>query len=181
MSGSPDSGDREWLRSLYEANHDLVFRYAKSRVGREAALDVVADTFIEAGRARGSFDPGRGSEAAWLLGIATNRIGRWRRSEARHSGLGDALPDLAGSEDTRLTNLPDRLDAERSAREVERAVAALPEGERAAILLHAVEGLDLKEVAESLGISRSAAKVRVFRARRRLRESLSHLDSKETA
>lgn len=176
---SSTPGDRDWLKDLYERDHDVVFRYARSRVGREAALDVVADTFVEAARSRGAFDPARGSETAWLLGIATNRIGRWRREAARHRISAPPLSDAAGIEDPEILALPARVDAERGAREVERAMALLPDGERAAIHLHAVEGLDLKEVAQALRIGRSAAKLRVFRARRRLRDSLAHLDTKE--
>jgi len=180
LPGTPPAGDREWLRGLYERNRDLVFRYAVSRVGRDAALDVVADTFVEVARARAGFDPRRGGEPSWLLGIATNRIRRWRRDQARHAHAPE-LPNDHGGEDADLVALPDRIDAERRSAEVTRAVAALPEGERAAILLHAVEGMSVAEVAASLRIGRSAAKVRIFRARRRLRASLSHHDAAKEA
>ena len=91
------------------------------------------------------------------------------------------LPNDLGGDDADLVSLPDRIDAERRSAEVTRAVAALPEGERAAILLHAVEGMSVAEVAASLRIGRSAAKVRIFRARRRLRASLSHHDAAKEA
>ena len=175
-----DGEGRDWLRSLYDRNRDVVFRYAVSRIGRDDALDVVSETFIEAGRSRPAFDPSRGTETSWLLGIATNRIRRFHRSERHRTATGEMGDE--GGEDAELIELPERLDAERRAGIVSAAVAALPEGERAAILLHAVEGLPTAEVAASLRISKTAAKVRIFRARRRLRESLSHLDSsKETA
>ncbi|MBN8870568.1 MAG: RNA polymerase sigma factor [Solirubrobacterales bacterium] len=179
MSGPREPGDREWLRGLYERNRDLVFRYAASRVGRDAAMDVVSDTFIEANRSRASFDPSRGSETSWLLGIATNLIRRWHRNEKRHAAVGLDQPKPAGEEDGELAALPDRIDLERQAGEIEQAINDLPEGERAAILLHVVEGLDLKEVAQALQINATAAKVRVFRARRRLRSSLAHLQQQE--
>ncbi len=176
MAGSPDgAGDHERLRALYEDNRDVVFRYAVSRVGRESAMDVVADTFIEAGRDRGRFDPARGSENAWLLGIATNLIRRHHRSERKFAGA-ETIEAADGIEDARIASLPGRIDAQRQALEVRRAIDALPEGERAAILLHAVEGMEIGEVAEALRISGTAAKVRIFRARRRLRDSLPHLD-----
>lgn len=170
-----DVESRDWLRSLYDENRDIVFRYALTRVGRDDAMDVVSDTFIEAERSRASFDAGRGSERSWLLGIATNRIRRLRRNESREAGTRE-FGRVDGGDDAELIELPDRVDAERRSGIVSRAIAALPDGERAAILLHAVDGLDTAEVAESLHISKTAAKVRIFRARRRLRESLSHLD-----
>jgi len=168
---------REWLRGIYDSHRDLVFRYATSRVGREAAMDVVADTFVAAESSREAFDPSRGSEASWLLGIATNVIRRLRRSEGHGHVPLDERADSTGAEDPVLASLPGRLDAERQSGSIRRAVEDLPEGERAAILLHAVEGLSAAEVATALGIGRSAVKVRIFRARRRLREALSHLDS----
>lgn len=152
-----DAVSHEWLRSLYDRNRDVVFRYAVSRVGRDAALDVVSETFIEAGRNRAAFDPGRGSETSWLLGIATNRIRRLRRDENRLTVVG-TIDDADGSEDAELIALPDRIDAERRSAIVLEAVDALPEGERAAILLHAVEGLDTAEVAESFESARPRRK-----------------------
>jgi len=85
----------------------------------------------------------------------------------------------AGEEDAEILRLPGRIDDERRSKEVRRAVAALPEGERAAFLLHANEGLTNAEVADALGISTVAAKLRIFRARKRLQRSLEqHIDEK---
>ncbi len=170
------------LRLLYEEHRDLIFRYAASRCGREAALDVVADTFVEVARHSSAHDPSRGSQAAWLLGIATNRIHRMRRIESRFVPLEDDSARSLGGYDADLLDLPGRIDDQRQAESVRAAIGELPEGERSAFLLYAVEGLSQGEVATALAISRSAAKLRLFRARRRLRASLRHLDlSKESA
>lgn len=174
--------DRDWLRELYDQHRDLVFRYAASRCGREVALDVVADTFVEAARSQDDFDPARGSVAAWLLGIATNRIRRWQRTESRYTSMSSGRSATMGAEDQALIDLPERMDDQRSGAEVRLAVAGLPEGERSAFLLFAVEGLTTREVATALAITSSAAKLRIFRARRRLRNELQHLDqAKESA
>jgi len=165
-------GGQEWLHQLFETNRDLVFRYALSRLDREAAKEIVAETFTEAASSRTKFDPQRGTEASWLLGIATNRIRRWHRTESRYVGLNETSTASLGAEDSNLLRLPGRVDDERRSTEVRQAVEALPEGERAAFLLHAVEGLTNAEVAEVLGISSVAAKLRVFRARRRLQQTL---------
>lgn len=128
MSGPREPDDREWLRGLYDRNRDVVFRYTVSRVGTDAAMDVVSDTFIEANRSRALFDPSRGSETSWLLGIATNLIRRWHRDEKRHETIVRSQPRLTGEEDGALASLPDRIDSERQAKEIERAIDQLPEG-----------------------------------------------------
>jgi RNA polymerase sigma factor (sigma-70 family) len=148
----------------------VVFRYAMSRCGRAAAEEIVAETFAEAVHARGSFDAERGTPRAWLLGIATNRIRGLRRNETRHLTL---LGHRAGLDDGRLTDLPDRVDAVALAPALARALAALPASERAAFLLHAVAELAPAEVAVALGISPEAARVRLHRARTRLRTDLA--------
>ena len=57
--------------------------------------------------------------------------------------------------------------------DLERAVAQLPEGARAAFVLHDVQGLEHKEVAEALGIAEGTSKSQVHKARLRLRAILS--------
>ena len=169
----------EWLRRLFQTNRDSIFRYALSRVDRDVALEIVAETFAEAAGSQSSFDPQRGTELNWLLGIATNRINRWHRTESRFVGFNNARLASAGEEDAEILRLPGRIDDERRSKEVRRAVAALPDGERAAFLLHANEGLTNAEVADALGISTVAAKLRIFRARKRLQRSLEqHIDEK---
>lgn len=163
---------KEWLRRLFVSNRDPVFRYALSRVDRHSALEIVAETFAEAASSRSNFDPRRGTEINWLLGIATNRINRWHRTESRYVELGDARLASMGGEDAELVRLPERIDDERRSAEIRRAVGSLPEGERAAFLLHANEGLSNAEVADVLRISTVAAKLRIFRARKRLQRSL---------
>jgi RNA polymerase sigma-70 factor (ECF subfamily) len=57
--------------------------------------------------------------------------------------------------------------------DLERAIARLPEGCRAAFVLHDVEGLDHREVAQALGISEGTSKSQVHKARHRLRRLLN--------
>ena len=56
--------------------------------------------------------------------------------------------------------------------DLERAVAQLPEGCRAAFVLHDVQGLEHKEVAQALGIAEGTSKSQVYKARLRLRSLL---------
>lgn len=185
-STSPSTGDVvptdclgsvEWLERLYERHACVVFRYATSRCGSEAAGDVVADTFVEAARNSRRFDPAIATERAWLLGIATNLIRR-RARHARRLTLVAWLPDR-GRHDAAVEHSADRLDASRARTRLTAAVAALPRGERDAFLLHALGELDGNDIAAALAISPGAAKVRVHRARTRLRRMLADLGEGE--
>ncbi len=170
---SPDR--RAWLAQLYDEHADVVFRYAASRCGREVALEIVAETFAEAVKAHRSYDTARGTPGAWLLGIATNRIRRHgTATEASIRGPGPLI------DDDRLVDLPARLDAERLAPALREALADLPPGERTAFLLFAVAELPATDVAAALDISPGAARVRLHRARARLRLALEPLVAQES-
>lgn len=66
-----------------------------------------------------------------------------------------------------------RIDAERTARRAHDAVGALPEGERALFELVALEGLTPSEAARALGLRAATARMRLTRARRKLRRLLT--------
>lgn len=165
-----DSGQRAWLHRLYVEEAEVVFRYAASRCGRENASEIVAETFVEAVRTGERFDAARGTQRAWLLGIATNRIRRRRGQESAHLRSPGADP---GALDDRIADLPDRLDADALAPALRRELLSLPASERSAFLLHAVAELTPAEVAVALGIEPNAARVRLHRARVRLRAALN--------
>ena len=168
-----DADRRAWLAQLYDEHADVVFRYAASRCGREVALEIVSETFAEAVRSSRRYDARRGTPGAWLLGIATNRM-------RRRGGTEPACPPVGGSElDARLADLPARIDAERLAPALRGALADLPPGERTAFLLFAIAELPPTDVAAALEISPGAARVRLHRARARLRLALEPLVAQE--
>ena len=80
-SEKPTSDDT--VAIWFDLHFDDLFRYASRRVGGDAARDVVSETFRIALERRGSFDQARGSQRAWLFGISTNVIRRFRRTEDR--------------------------------------------------------------------------------------------------
>jgi RNA polymerase sigma-70 factor (ECF subfamily) len=98
--------DRARLARLYDDHVDAVYAYLARRVGADVALDVLADVFEAAFAQLDRFDPARGSERAWLFGIATNLLRRhwrteqrrllaWRRASVREIVPGDPLLDAA--------------------------------------------------------------------------------------
>ena len=161
------------FRALYDRHAERVHRFLVRRTGDEqAALELTAETFSAAWLSRARFeDRAGGSAAPWLFGIARNVLAqsvRRRALERRaRERLGVALavePSSAAVEEAWLDGLDDDLRA---------ALAALGDGERRAVELRVLDGLDYGEIAEELGISRGAARVRVFRGLDRLRRHVT--------
>jgi RNA polymerase sigma-70 factor (ECF subfamily) len=162
-SGEPgDAGDADRFTAIYDACRQRVWAYAAARAGRQAADDVVSETFTVAWRRLGDVP-----EAAlpWLLGVARNVLRERYREEARRAAfIGDFADDpvrLPGADG----NIAERV-AERLA--VLRAMAALPDGDRELLILVAWQGLSPREAAKVVGCGVAALRVRLHRARKRL-------------
>jgi len=147
------------LSALYRHHAPGLYRFALWLTGdRAAAEDLVADAFALAVTGRGPAEPA--SARAFLLGTVRNLALHRRRAAGRHPA---APLEAAGA-------LPGASDPERDAdarRELAATLAdlqALPEESRAALLLRS-EGVPYASIAELLGGSEGAARVRVHRAR----------------
>ncbi len=159
--------------ALFARHHDRVRRYVVSRVGPDVADDVVADTFVEAFRSRVKFDAARGEDAApWLLGIATNMLARHRSTERRWlERRARALVERPA--ESFEDGIATRADARGLRAELLAAVAALPERERAPLLLHVLGGCSYEEVAHALDIPIGTVRSRISRGTARLRQELA--------
>jgi RNA polymerase sigma factor (sigma-70 family) len=161
----------EQFAALFDRHAPLIHRYAARRVGREAADDLVAETFLAAFGKRRQYDR-RPDARPWLYGIATNLVGQHRREEIRQYRIRQAaLPDLD------LPGHAERVAAEQTARGVRgillAALAALPDGDRDVLVLIAWEQLTYEETARALGIPVGTVRSRLSRARDRLRAALA--------
>lgn len=126
--------------------------------------DLVQQTFLHVHRARRDFRPGAPFRP-WLFTIAANL----RREHLRRAGRKpEAAWDPTAHGEPAV--LPDASSP--SDRAVRRALAALPDGQREVVLLHWYEGLSFPEIAEVVGASASAVKVRAHRAYTALRQAL---------
>ena len=160
-------GDLGAFEELYKAHSGRLYSLACRMLGNPAdAEDLLQEIFLSAHRKLESF---RGDSAlgTWLYRLGMNQILDHVRSRAGRAGqLTDGLEDatvLADATGHRLADRAiDRID-------LERALAELPEGCRAAFLLHDVEGLEHREVSEVLGIAEGTSKSQVHKARLRLR------------
>ncbi|MBT2206711.1 RNA polymerase sigma factor [Actinomadura sp. NEAU-AAG7] len=163
--------DGEEFTALYDRYFPAVYRYVAGRLGREAADDVVAETFLAAFRRRAAFDPARGAVRPWLYGIATNLIAQHRRTETRRyqalARIGTE-PDQTGHED----RVASSVTAERLQPHLARALAGLSRKDRDVVLLKALGQLGNEEIAAVLGVPYGTVGSRLNRARRKLRADL---------
>jgi RNA polymerase sigma-70 factor, ECF subfamily len=163
-------GELGAFEELYRAQAGRLYSLAWRMVGNPVdAEDLVQEIFLSAHRKLDSF---RGDAAigTWLYRLAMNQILDHLRSRAARAGqVTDGIEDASAIEDA----MAHKLDAAAIARvDLERAIAQLPEGCRAAFVLHDIEGLEHREVADVLGVAEGTSKSQVHKARLRLRALL---------
>jgi RNA polymerase sigma-70 factor (ECF subfamily) len=155
------AGSPEALAALYREHGGALYRLAYRLTGtREDAEDVVHDVFVGLPEALAQYEE-RGKFTSWLKRV-TARLALLRlRGRARRRqvplNFADQLPTLPVSTD---------------ASALENAVNGLPDSLRVVVMLREVEGYSHGEVADLLGISVGASRVRAARALRRLRKAL---------
>jgi len=157
------------FEELYRSSADAVFAYTCTLLrDPSAAEEATALAFERAYRRRKSFDPRRGSQRAWLFGIARNAALDELRRRRRMAPL---EPDSggAGAEAQELHEAAE-LAVRRSA--VRAALAALPARDRELIALKFHAGLSNVELARVLGVTETNAGTRLHRALTRLRKAL---------
>jgi RNA polymerase sigma-70 factor (ECF subfamily) len=152
--------DPDALAWLYDQYAGLLFRVGYSLLGDASeAEDLVHDVFLGLPRALATFE-GRGSFEGWLKRIAARTaLMKLRQARSRTTWmqrLGWTLPGF------------DRPPDSDAALDLESALGELTPALRAAFVLREVQGYSYEEVADLLGISGGAARVRVLRARRAL-------------
>lgn len=153
--------------ALYRACVDDVHAYAWSLLhDRAAAEDVTALAFERAYRKRHRFDARKGSERAWLFGIARNAALDELRRRRRTAALTVDPEDPAAADAVARSG----EQAERRAT-VRVALAALDPRDRELVALKFHAGLSNAEIAEVLGVSESNAGTKVHRAVTKLREA----------
>ena len=165
------------FEEVWHRHSATVFRYAASRLGPEAAEDVLSATFLIAFRKRARFDLVRTDAAPWLLGIATHEIHRHRRTEART--LDTLHRHMSGEEHESTPRLAEQLDAAAALRQAGATLRAMPERDRDVLLLYAWGELDYAAIADALRIPIGTVRSRLNRARRTLRTAHPHRPTNE--
>ena len=161
-------GDHDAFARIFDRHADLVFKFARRRVGDVAvAEDITSQVFLETWRRRNEVTLLDGSLRAWLLGIARNLQRRhWRSTERRIRAI-DRLPPVAGAPDTGDA-VADRLDAIDELAHVRHRLDGLSESHREVLLLAVWEELSYDEIAAVLDVPVGTVRSRLARARRNL-------------
>lgn len=161
------------VRATYADVYALAFRLVRDR---DEAADVTQEVFMRVMRSVVGFR-GESAFGTWLHRVTVNTALTSLRKKSRRAVPGREAFGLPGDESMGVVD-SDAGPEERAERaellaRAEAAVAALPESSRTIVVLRDVEGLSTAEVAAATGLSETAVKVRLFRARERLRASLA--------
>ena len=156
-------GDLDAFELLFRSHQREVYGWIL-RIVRDpaAAEDLTVETFWRIYRIHAHFDPSRSFEP-WARRIATN---------AALDYLKTIRPEMDLPEDFPSPSLPDPGICEELRRKTTQAFRRLPPNLQVTATLALIEDQPHKEIAEALGISTGAVKVRVFRAIRLLRKEL---------
>ena len=165
-------GDVRAFDALFQRWSGPLLRYLERMLQDAAgAEDLVQEVFLRVHRARERYRP-EARFSTWIFRIATNlalnELRRPRRRETHTSLDAEEGPELSAP----TTATDDAVHAKRIADDVEIALRSLPERQRAALWLSAVEGFSYAEVGESLDVSEKAVKALVHRARSNLASRL---------
>jgi RNA polymerase sigma-70 factor (ECF subfamily) len=155
---------------LFEGDYQRIFRYIASMVHDTAeAEDLTQETFLRAYRRRESLRD-EGAQTAWLYRIATHvsldRLRQYGRRDPRES---EADLDQIEVAEPDAPSLPQLIEQDQMSDCVQGFLNGLPDGYRAVILLHDMHELPAREIAQLLGESLPTVKIRLHRARLKLR------------
>jgi RNA polymerase sigma-70 factor, ECF subfamily len=164
-------GDLTAFEEVYRAHSGRLYNVAFRMLGNPTdAEDLLQEIFLAAHRKLETF---RGDSAlgTWLYRLAVNLCLDYLRSRTgRAIQMTDVIEDDNILPDTASRGLAEQTVTRM---DLERAMAHLPEGCRMAFVLHDIEGLEHREVAEAMGIAEGTSKSQVHKARLRLRALLS--------
>ena len=172
-------GDRNEFSRLVEIYSGKLYRLGLKMLGNpQDAEDILQETFLKAFRSIRNFN-GRSSLSTWLYRIAINEaLMHLRRKHPDILSIDE--PGETGTDEQEPLQIVDwccmperELMSNEVKRKLDQAVEELPASLRAVFVLRDIEELSTLETAEVLGLSETAVKTRLSRARMRLREELS--------
>ena len=174
-------GDGASFGVLLEKHRASVIHFVYRLVQEQAVAEELAqEVFLRVYRSRSSYEP-TAKFKTWLFRIATHLALNWLRDEKHERGQ-ERLDETSG--DLPVRQVCDRrpsveqvLVYQVKLQEVRRAVAALPEKQRAAVLMHKYEEMEYAQIAKVLSCSESAVKSLLFRAYETLRARLAHMET----
>ena len=173
-------GDSASFTALAERHRRPVIHYLYRMTGHQGVAEELAqEVFLRVYRSRESYEP-TAKFTTWLYRITTNlalnsiRDAKGEKGQAsldERSGEGGMAIQVADG----VANAEQRLVSESRLDEVRQAIQALPENQRAAVVMHKYQELGYGQIAEALGCTVPAVKSLLFRAYETLRGRLAHL------
>ncbi|MFH0995312.1 MAG: sigma-70 family RNA polymerase sigma factor [Pseudomonadota bacterium] len=170
------------FQQIYRDFHPRILRYLTRMVGENDAEDLAQEVFAKIGQALKAFR-GESSLSTWIYRIATNvALDRLRRISSTRYGDAKKEPVegiMENEEDKDVwtgeqkASMEQRMIRQEMNGCVLEIIETLPEGYRSVIVLSELEGMKDAEVADILGLSLQAAKIRLHRARTQLKKELS--------
>jgi RNA polymerase sigma-70 factor (ECF subfamily) len=172
-------GDEASFTALLEKHRSPVVHFLYRMVQQQAVAEELAqEVFLRVYRSRGSYEP-TAKFTTWLFRIATHlalnalRDGRNERNQDRLDERAEDMPALQVED--RRPSVEQSMVRQAMLDEVRRAVAALPDKQRAAVLMHKYREMEYTQIAKVLNCSESAVKSLLFRAYETLRARLAHM------
>ena len=164
-------GDDGAFQTLFDRLGPSVQRFLSSMVRDRAAVeDLTQVTFLSVVRSRDRYQRGA-PVAPWVISIAANAA----RDTLRRKNLG--IEQLSVTGDQADAAVEPTTSDPGLRKQLEKALAQLPESQREAVVLHKVQGLSFEQIASMLSTSSTAVRIRAHRGYERLKELLSHLES----
>ena len=170
LLGRARQGDEAAFSRLFARHQRAIYLFAARMCGADAGDDVVQETFLAVLRQTGTFDPARGTVAAYLLGIARHlvlkRLGALYRSCAIDNV--DETADCVATQEDALESLSraETIDAVRA------AVQSLPPVYREVVVLCELQEMDYAAAADVIGCPIGTVRSRLHRARAMLTTKL---------
>ena len=174
------TGDEEAFRQLIERHQDRVYGTVAKMIGGTGpdVEELAQEIFLRVWRAAPRYQV-RAKFTTWLMTITRNLVFTFFESKkSRRHELSEQAPtgeeDFITAREASLSRTAaDELSGKELAEAVENACAELPHGQRMVVHLRQYEGMEFEEIAKVMGMSLTAVKALMFRARENLREKLS--------
>jgi RNA polymerase sigma factor (sigma-70 family) len=145
--------------------------FARRAADPQVVADLTADTFVAAITSFDSLDPGKGTARSWVFGIARRVFASYCETYSQQQHRRQRLAGRRELDPDQVEELLNRIDAERACRDMLAGLATLLERERAVIELVDIAGLrPQEEAAAALGLAPGTVRMRLLRARSRLRK-----------
>jgi len=161
-------GDNVSFAEVHDLLAPRLHRYLARRTGDAAAQDLLQQTLLRIHAARGQFRPGS-AVLPWAFAIARSvLVDSVRRSKHRLQLASESIEEPSAD-----SGLDERLDGLLWIEKLKATLTELPQAQRRAFELVDVEGRSLREVAELLGTTTTAVKIRAHRARSALRQAIA--------